>query len=127
MTAWPSSKSQPRSRSRKRGNVSGDLARARVELPARLEEIGRLEALLGEARSRHAAVAESLTRLQAIEVPDDLETLDTDMAAAAKHLESLEKELAGAVEMAKAIEADVAGHPELAESRIGQDRPAPAP
>ena len=92
----------------------GDLAQARVELPARLEEIGRLATLLGEARSRHASAAESLTRLRAIEVPDDLETLDTDMAAATKHLETLEKELAEAVEMAKAIEADVVGHPELA-------------
>ena len=73
-----------------------------------------MRTLLGEARSRHAAAVESLARLRAIEVPDDLETLDTDMAAAAKHLETLEKELAGAVEMAKAIEADVAGHPELA-------------
>ena len=37
---------------------SGDLARARVELPARLEEMGRLEGLLGEARSSHAAAVD---------------------------------------------------------------------
>ncbi|MGH8947770.1 MAG: AAA family ATPase, partial [Acidimicrobiia bacterium] len=67
-----------------------DLARARVELPARLEEVARLETLLVEARSRHATSVESLSRLRAIEVPDDLETLDIDMAAAAKHLESVE-------------------------------------
>ena len=93
----------------------GDLAQARVELPARLEEMGRLEALLGEARSRQAAAVESLTRLQAIEVPDDLETLDTDMAAAANHLESVEKELAGAVESGKEMDEALAVHPELAD------------
>ena len=92
----------------------GDLARASVELPARLEKMARLETLLGEARSRHAAAVESLTWLRSTEVPDDLETLDTDMAAAAQHLEMVEKELAGAVEAAKAIDADVAGRPELA-------------
>ena len=56
----------------------------------------------------------SLTRLQAIEVPDDLETLDTDMAAAAKHLESVEKELAGAVEAGKKIDEAISGQPKLA-------------
>ncbi|MGH8949403.1 MAG: hypothetical protein ACRDXF_11140, partial [Acidimicrobiia bacterium] len=92
----------------------GDLARATVELPARLEEMGRLETLLGEARSTHADAVDSLARLGSIEVPDDLETLDSDMAAGAKHLESVEKELARAVEAGKEIVEAVAGHPELA-------------
>ena len=92
----------------------GALAQARLELPARLEEMGRLEALLGEARSKHATAVESLTRLRAIEVPDDLDTLDTDRAAAANHLESVEKELARAVEAGEQIDEALAPHPELA-------------
>ncbi|MGH3668004.1 MAG: hypothetical protein ACRDU7_06910, partial [Acidimicrobiia bacterium] len=94
---------------------SGDLAQARVELPARLEEMGRLQALLGEARSSHVAAVDGLMRLQAIEVPNDLETLDTDMAAAAKHLESVEKEWATAVEMGKKIDEALSGQPKLAD------------
>jgi exonuclease SbcC len=93
----------------------GDLAQARVELPARLEEMGRLQVLVGEARSSHAAAVDGLMRLQAIEVPDDLETLDTDMAAAAKHLESVEKELATAVELGKKIDEALSGEPKLAD------------
>jgi len=92
----------------------GDLTRARVELPARLEEMGRLASLLDGARSRHAAAVESLTRLRAIEVPDDLESLDTDLAAAARHLESVEEELAAAVEASEEIDEAAAVHPELA-------------
>ena len=93
----------------------GDLAQARVELPARLEDMGGLEAQLGETRSRQAAAVEGLKRLQAIEVPDDLETLGTDMAAAAKHLESVEKELAAAVELGKEMEEALSVHPKLAD------------
>ena len=91
-----------------------DLAAARMELPARLEEKVRLDGLLGEARSRHAAAVESLTRLRALEVPDDLETLDTDRAAAAEHLESVETSLAGAVEAGSVIDEAMAEHPQLA-------------
>ena len=91
-----------------------ELAGARVELPARLEEKTRLDGLLGEARSVHAAAVESLTRLRAIEVPDDLETIDTDRGAAAENLASVETSLAGAVEAGRVIEEAIAGHPPLA-------------
>jgi DNA repair protein SbcC/Rad50 len=94
--------------------VLAGLAGARAELPARLEARSRLDGLLGEARSRHAAAVESLTRLRAIEVPDDLDTLDTDRAAAAEHLESVETSLAGAIEAGREIDEAIAGHPQLA-------------
>lgn len=90
------------------------LAGARVELPVRLEEKTRLDGLLGEARSKHAAAAESLALLRAIEVPDDLESLDTDRAAAAEHLESVESSLAGGIEAHRRIEEAISGHPQLA-------------
>jgi DNA repair protein SbcC/Rad50 len=94
--------------------ILAELGGARMELPARLEEKTLLEGLLGEARSKHAAAVESLTRLRAIDVPEDLETLDTDRVSAAAYLESVEKSLVEAVEVEKEIDEAIAGHPQLA-------------
>ncbi|HEU5111781.1 MAG TPA: SMC family ATPase, partial [Acidimicrobiia bacterium] len=88
-----------------------ELAGARMELPARVEATTRLDDVLAEARLKHAASVESLTRLRAIEVPDDLETLDQDRASALMHLESVESSLAEAIEAVERIDEAIAGHP----------------
>ena len=79
--------------------ILAELGGARMELPARLgEDPPRGLAGRGSAIKAAAAV-ESLTRLRAIDVPEDLETLDTDRVSAAAYLESVEKSLVEAVEV----------------------------
>ncbi len=86
------------------------LVEAREKLPALLEESKRLAGQHTVALAAVAACGERLTRLQTIQVPSDLETLEIDRAAAAERLESAEAGWAESQEAKARIDEALLGH-----------------
>ena len=97
------------------GRHLDSLIEAREKLPARLEESKRLTDQHSVALAAVTACGERLTRLQAIQVPSDLETLEIDRAAAAERLESAESGWAETQEAKAGIEEAMLGHRDLAQ------------
>jgi exonuclease SbcC len=99
-----------------------DQARSRLEvlleaeatLPARAEEILALETALVAVRERHAALSAAVARLEAISVPEHLETLQSDRAMARELAAGLDDELAKLHMAGKSLDEQMAGHPPLA-------------
>ncbi|MGH8915343.1 MAG: AAA family ATPase [Acidimicrobiia bacterium] len=86
---------------------------AAEEMPARVEDLRRLETSAAEAKAAHDSMSESVARLEAIAAPKDLARLENDRISAGERLAAAETALAAIVAQAEDLDAVLSEHPSL--------------
>jgi exonuclease SbcC len=85
------------------------------ELPDRLEVLETIETKCAQVREAHTSMAQRLDRMRAIDIPEDLATLEADRNSAAEAEALARTELAAVLEEGKGLEEAKKGLPALAQ------------